>query len=133
MDWSGRRTTSSHGLDGRLKQVLFFNFAKTNDLWNYGDFAEITVNGSVPLNPWLGSSQPNTPFDQPFYLILNVAVGASNGFFPDDVGGKPWIDKSVSPARDFWLANGTWLPTWGEGEDRGMTVKSVKMWQEGKC
>lgn len=30
-------------------------------------------------------------------------------------------------------AKDQWLPTWGEGNDRGMTVKSVKMWQEGKC
>jgi hypothetical protein len=25
------------------------------------------------------------------------------------------------------------LPTWGEGAERGMTVKSVKMWQAGQC
>lgn len=31
------------------------------------------------------------------------------------------------------LAKDKWLPTWGKGNDRGMTVKSVKMWQAGKC
>jgi len=35
--------------------------------------------------------------------------------------------------RDFWNAKDDWLPTWGEGTERGMTVKSVKMWQAGKC
>lgn len=35
--------------------------------------------------------------------------------------------------RDFWKANSTWLPTWGEKEERGMVIKSVKMWQQGKC
>jgi hypothetical protein len=75
----------------------------------------------------------NTPFDQPFHLVINVAVGASNGFFPDGVSNKPWIDGSLTSMRDFWKANTTWLPTWGSGEDRGMTVKSVKMWQQGKC
>lgn len=35
--------------------------------------------------------------------------------------------------RDFWKANDTWLPTWGPVKDRGMVVKSVRMWQEGAC
>ena len=29
-----------------------------------------------------------------FYLIMNVAVGGTNGWFPDNVGDKPWLDKS---------------------------------------
>jgi hypothetical protein len=33
----------------------------------------------------------------------------------------------------FTTAKDEWLPTWGEGTERGMTVKSVKMWQAGKC
>lgn len=33
----------------------------------------------------------------------------------------------------FATAKDEWLPTWGEGNERGMTVKSVKMWQAGKC
>jgi hypothetical protein len=64
---------------------------------------------------------------------MNVAVGASNGFFPDAEGSKPWIDGAKTAMRDFWKANKTWSPTWGPGDERGMTVKSVKMWQEGKC
>lgn len=51
----------------------------------------------------------------------------------DGKGNKPWIDGATSSMRDFWNANETWLPTWAKGEDRGMTVKSVKMWQQGKC
>ena len=31
-----------------------------------------------------------------FYLILNVAVGGTNGFFPDNVGQKPWLDSSLN-------------------------------------
>lgn len=51
----------------------------------------------------------------------------------DDLGNKPWTDGSKTPSRDFYLANSTWLPTWGEGDSRDMIVKSVKMWQQGKC
>jgi hypothetical protein len=29
-----------------------------------------------------------------FYLILNVAVGGTNGWFPDVQGDKPWLDAS---------------------------------------
>jgi hypothetical protein len=99
-------------------------------------------------NVWSQTGNYNTPFDQPFHLVLNVAVGGSSGFFPwviiflllefklritsNSKGNKPWIDGSSTAMRDFWKANSTWLPTWGANENRGMTVKSVKMWQEGK-
>jgi hypothetical protein len=53
--------------------------------------------------------------------------------YSDAIGGKPWADSSETPMRDFWKANDTWLPTWGPVKDRGMVVKSVKMWQEGAC
>jgi hypothetical protein len=32
-------------------------------------------------DPWSQTGRPNTPFDQPFYLILNVAVGGTGGYF----------------------------------------------------
>lgn len=50
------------------------------------------------------------------------------------MASKPWVDASGHYAPgDFWQAVDDWLPTWGTGADRGMTVKSVKMWQEGLC
>ena len=44
-------------------------------------------------------------------------------FDSDAEGGKPWIDGGATSMRDFWNANALWLPTWGKGEDSGMTVK----------
>ena len=32
-------------------------------------------------DPWSQTGRYNTPFDQPFYLILNVAVGGTGGYF----------------------------------------------------
>jgi hypothetical protein len=59
---------------------------------------------------------------------------SANLRFSDSVGGKPWVDGDpATAARDFWMANETWLATWGAGDARGMTVKSVKMWQQGAC
>jgi hypothetical protein len=31
-----------------------------------------------------------------FYLIINVAVGGQNGYFPDNLGNKPWNDGSTT-------------------------------------
>ncbi|OBZ70915.1 hypothetical protein A0H81_08997 [Grifola frondosa] len=36
------------------------------------------------------------PFDHAFYLILDLAVGGTSGWFPDNVGGKMWFDGSSS-------------------------------------
>jgi len=52
-----------------------------------------------------------------------ICVSFAYSQYSDSVGGKPWVDwGSATAARDFWKANGTWLPTWGPGEGRGMTV-----------
>lgn len=92
------------------------------------------MNQTLIPDPWAGTGNTNTPFDQEFYLILNVAVGSRNGWFIDGVDDKPWVDaSSYLAAGSFWASVDEWLPTWGEGPDRGMTVRSVKMWQEGAC
>jgi len=80
-------------------------------------------------NPWKG--QPNNaPFDQKFYLIFNLAVGGTNGYFPDGMGGKPWVDSSTTAFQDFNNAlHTTVLPTWGAGNDAALQIRSVKVWQ----
>jgi hypothetical protein len=84
-----------------------------------------------------------------FYLILNVAVGSANGWFPEGQGNKPWLDRAqsklcfffwlvrhhdrntdsdtvhvhIDPARDFANAQSAWYPTWPSNvEDRAMIV-----------
>lgn len=39
-----------------------------------GQFGNSVVNHSALFDPWSQTGKANTPFDQPFYLILNVAV-----------------------------------------------------------
>lgn len=51
----------------------------------------------------------------------------------DNQGGKPWLDFATNAQWTFYSQADKWLPTWGEGDSRGMTVKSVKMWQQGRC
>ena len=102
-------------------------------MWERGQFSQSIVNHSALFDPWSQTGRADTPFDKPFYLILNVAVGSTNGFFKDGVGNKPWGDQSLTAPAEFWSADTTWKQTWGAGGSDGMTVKSVKMWRQGKC
>lgn len=107
MEWSGMRSTVRRFLhnnailhifakslliyadvvytyfESRLTQVLYTNFYASDPLWNRGDFSSTSVNNTLATNPWTisNSTSGNAPFDQEFYLILNVAVGARNGWF----------------------------------------------------
>ncbi|KAJ8877933.1 hypothetical protein PR048_022392 [Dryococelus australis] len=61
--------------------------------WELGQFS--AANPSAD-NPWRGGTKM-APFDQEFYILLNVACGGVNGYFPDDATnprGKPWLNTS---------------------------------------
>jgi len=98
-----------------------------------GDFPGVVQNGSeavILTNPWTNGSNA-APFDQSFYLILNVAVGGTNGWFPDGPE-KPWLDQSNTAMRDFWQARTQWLPSWSTSDpaSRSLVIDSIKMWQQ---
>lgn len=116
-------------IDTRLLQVLYTNFDEP--LWKRGQFPLSDSNGTRLVDPWSQKGELSAPFDEEFYLILNVAVGGTNGWFEDGKSGKPWVDLSPTAKLDFWNARAQWQPTW---ENNGqMIVSSVKMWQEGAC
>ena len=84
-------------VDSRLSYMLYLKF--NEPFFKRGDFPPIVQNGtdfiSTP-NPWKDGTPNVAPFDKPFYLIMNVAVGGTNGWFPDGAGDKPWLDHSLS-------------------------------------
>lgn len=123
LEWSPKYVFSF--IDTRLLQVMYVNFNKP--FWEKGDFPTSDSNGSRIENPWAGGGSA-TPFDQDFYLILNVAVGGTNGWFEDGAQGKPWVDTSSTAPHDFWNARDQWYPTWADNGE--MKVRSVKMWQQ---
>jgi hypothetical protein len=91
--------------------------------WEMGGFPD-TVE-----NPWKYGERM-APFDQKFYLIINLAVGGTTGFFPDTSTGpypKPWLNTSPNSFLDFWNAKNNWLPTWN-GEDSALQVDYVRVW-----
>jgi len=91
--------------------------------WELGGFPDNVE------NPWRYGSRM-APFDQKFYIIINNAVGGTNGFFPDTTTGpypKPWMNTSPNAFLDFWNARNNWLPTWN-GEDSALQIDYVRVW-----
>lgn len=116
----------SISIDG--SEVL--NVTPTNTMWEYGGLDQ---DGNID-NPWRAGTKM-APFDQEFFLILNVAVGGT-AFFPDhnhNPTGKPWSDASQTAPRDFWNAHATWYPTWhpttNNGEDAAMQIKYIRVYK----
>lgn len=112
-------------LNSRLLQVMYNRFDRP--LWQRGRFPLADRNGTSFVDPWSATGDNATPFNKNFYLILNVAVGGTNGWFADGATGKPWVDGSPTAKKDFWEARDRWYPTWKAPE---MQVKSVRMWQQ---
>ncbi|KAJ7909649.1 glycoside hydrolase family 16 protein [Mycena leptocephala] len=118
-------------VDSRLHTLLDMQF--NEPFWKRGQFPQ-TVTGTdgrqqALQDPWQNGTS-TTPFDQDFYLIMNVAVGGTNGWFPDGQGDKPWLNQAGHPMEDFIKNKNQWLPTWPENvEDRAMVVDYVKMWK----
>ncbi|KAF2748960.1 glycoside hydrolase family 16 protein [Sporormia fimetaria CBS 119925] len=113
-------------IDTRLLQVMYTHFSQP--FWEYGNFPLADANGTRLVNPWEGTGSKATPFDQDFYLVINVAVGGTNGWFEDGKSNKPWVDRSPTARRDFWLAKDQWEPTW---RDQGfLQIRRVRMWQQ---
>ncbi|XP_046645457.1 beta-1,3-glucan-binding protein-like [Daphnia pulicaria] len=102
-----------------------------------GGFWDLGVStGAFPAeieNPWRFATKM-APFDEEFYLIINLAVGGTNGFFPDDAvneGGapKPWTSTSGNALGDFWNGRAGWYPTWqAAGEEAAIQVDYVRVW-----
>ncbi|RPD53558.1 glycoside hydrolase family 16 protein [Lentinus tigrinus ALCF2SS1-7] len=118
-------------VDSRLTYSLYVNF--NEPFFERGDFPPVVQNDTdfiATPNPWKNGTKNVAPFDQPFYLIMNVAVGGTNGWFPDGAGDKPWLDHSLTAMRDFAEAQEQWYASWPKNiADRAMVVDSVKMWQ----
>ncbi len=73
-------------------------------------------------NPWQ-DGPINAPFDQDFYLIINLAVGGTNGYFPDGFG-KPWSNTDPHAINAFWNSKNQWFPTWTQP----FSIDYVKVW-----
>lgn len=117
--WTWRDSRARRVLNVRFKEP-FINQMPKVQLQNGG--------GMVPApNPWSKSTNNGAPFDQDFYLILNLAVGGTNGYFADV--GQPWSNDDPRAAATFWSQRASWLPSWGSVEKRSMVIDYVKAWK----
>jgi len=107
-------------IDDDSNRVLQVTFDES--FWTRGGFDTTSFN-----NPWVGETAYSTPFNKPFYLIFDLAVGGVSGFFPDGQCSKPWADTSSIAYLQFWQGKGQWYPTWN-GDDVAMQIDSVKLW-----
>ncbi|TEB25014.1 glycoside hydrolase family 16 protein [Coprinellus micaceus] len=118
-------------VDSRLHHLLDLKVKKS--FWDFGEFPPMISQGaeSVALsNLWVNGTKA-APFDQKFYLILDVGVGGTNGWFPES-DEKPWYDRSQTAMGEFWRGRDKWYPTWPQDVGkRSLVVDYVKMWQ--KC
>ncbi|KAI0763979.1 concanavalin A-like lectin/glucanase [Trametes elegans] len=128
-------------VDSRLQAMMNLKITGKGgkDFFSRGDYPATATNGSnvavVIEDIW--SEQGGSaaaPFDQEFYLILDVAAGGTSGWFPDNIGGKMWYDGSKSAMRDFANAQDTWAATWpSDAADRAFRIDYVKMYKLGSC
>ncbi|KAJ7732130.1 glycoside hydrolase family 16 protein [Mycena metata] len=129
MEWTDEWIRIS--VDTRLHTLLDLKF--NQPFWKRGEFPPTILNTEgryeALQDPWVNGTNA-TPFDQDFYLIMNVAVGGTNGWFPDGQGNKPWLNRAGNPMVDFINNKEQWLPTWPQNvEDRAMVVDYVRMWK----
>jgi len=118
LEWTP--TNIKYTLDGRHIGTVT---PPPGGFWELGEFPD-----DVP-NPWIGGDHM-APFDQKFYFLINLAVGGSNGFFPDTFTGpypKPWLNTSPNTFLDFWNGRNNWLPTWN-GEEAALQVDYVRVY-----
>ena len=115
-------------------------------------------NKSTTANPWKRESQKgrrghshskyndeeeagnNAPFDQLMYLSIGLSVGGNDGFFPDRMNGKPWMDSQTpeEATQSFLNHRQEWLSTWcGDEKNQNdtnisphaaFTIDHVRMW-----
>lgn len=60
---------------------------------------------------------------------MNVAVGGTNSYFPDNMCGKTWSNTSSVAAGDFWYSRDKWYPSWkSETDQSALQVDDIKVW-----
>lgn len=119
-------------VDGRRVLDVPYPLMDKNPRWP--GFWEFGKPWNTNTNPWFGRGKI-APFDQDFHLLLNVAVGGTNGFIPDGLvnqGGrfnKPWNNgMSWRQAKDsFYNKRGEWQWTWEDGKG-AMEVDYIRVY-----
>lgn len=78
------------------------------------------------ISPWTTSNHKSAPFDQDFYLILDVAVGAQGGYFAEK--DAPWSSYADywTAQKQVWEARDEMSKTW-HTDEAAMVVDWIRM------
>ena len=98
-------------VDSDSNRVLEVDFSTGQSMWDRTGLA-----GSTLTNPWEGRGN-SAPFDQKFFLVMNVAVGGTATYFPDGEGGKMWTNTDQHAVNAFWNAKNNWSTNQREGSN----------------
>lgn len=118
-------------IDARNPSNCFTGFYNFGAPWN------------GPANPWTEATSCDhfmAPFDQDFHFVLNVAVGGTNSFIPDDCVNwngeegrqKPWRNgvEQKQGMTEFYNARSSWEDTWtNEGDNNAMQVDWIRVYK----
>jgi hypothetical protein len=109
--------------DAITNKITLYNESDVRgDFWTRG-----VADCAAGPNPWEGQDD-NAPFDQRFNLVIELDVGGYDGFFPDSMYEKPWVDINGDNAAplNFWNARSMWNTTW---EKPTLEIDSVFVYQ----
>ncbi|KAH9855587.1 concanavalin A-like lectin/glucanase [Lenzites betulinus] len=117
-------------VDSRLQAMMNLKITGKGgkNFFQRGNYPATSTNGSavavVVEDIWSAQGgSAAAPFDQEFYLILDLAAGGTSGWFPDNVGNKPWFDGSRDAMWDFANAQDDWAATWpSDANDRAFRM-----------
>ncbi|KZS21408.1 Beta-1,3-glucan-binding protein [Daphnia magna] len=97
-----------------------------------GGFWGLSGFNNTNQNPWANGTIM-APFDQEFFIAINVAVGGE--LFQDNCDNypypKPWNNSSPdTPMSSFWNKKDEWYPTWSQSsaDDSALQVDYVRVY-----
>merc|ERR1711963_1023039 len=126
-DWSDdfyiwRLEWTDHNLKTFVDNQPILSVDPGSNFWRFGGFGGNSIWGHNKM----------APFDQEFYLILNVAVGGTNGFISDNLrcchgAAKPWHNSwgRNGGMKAFWEKRNDWQSCW-RGDDTAMIIDWVE-------
>lgn len=131
--WEPHQLYTYIDTDDIAHRILTVNFPpESSSMWEYGRF------DSRQDNIWVTGAS-NAPFDQEFYLVINVAIGGT--FFPPSPD-RPWTNDLSNNAamREFWRKRNQWLPSWWgntnlqppkeDTYEHALAIDYVRVWQK---
>lgn len=73
------------------------------------------------------------PFNKDFYILMNLAVGGTGGYFPEEAvneNGRSWRNDENGMTMFWQWRKETWLPTWNLEDDKKISfaIDYVKVW-----